>query len=217
MKRIISAILLVALVALPSSAQYTPLVKYDVVPRSYEHVFLDYIKDFHVRLIDAAGGQYAGQTDGRLALYGYGQFINDSGDIIVGKFRNGDLLQGVIVGKDNATVGGKDFYCSYSLATGKLQYISRKGVMELPQVADSADYTFMSQTFGNGDRYVGEFYKGKRHGLGIYYYATGGLWFGIYEGDIRNGFGAWFKETNDMVIGLWEGEDERRRVFVPVK
>ena len=217
MKRIISAILLVALVALPSSAQYTPLVKYDVVPRSYEHVFLDYIKDFHVRLIDAAGGQYAGQTDGRLALYGYGQFINDSGDVIVGKFRNGDLLQGVIVGKDNATVGGKDFYCSYSLATGKLQYISRKGVMELPQVADSSDYTFMSQTFGNGDRYVGEFYKGKRHGLGIYYYATGGLWFGIYEGDIRNGFGAWFKETNDMVIGLWEGEDERRRVFVPVK
>lgn len=217
MKRIISAILLVALVALPSSAQYTPLVKYDVVPRSYEHVFLDYIKDFHVRLIDAAGGQYAGQTDGRLALYGYGQFINDSGDVIVGKFRNGDLLQGVIVGKDNATVGGKDFYCSYSLATGKLLYISRKGVMELPQVADSADYTFMSQTFGNGDRYVGEFYKGKRHGLGIYYYATGGLWFGIYEGDIRNGFGAWFKETNDMVIGLWEGEDERRRVFVPVK
>lgn len=217
MKRIIFAILLVALVALPSSAQYTPLVKYDVVPRSYEHVFLDYIKDFHVRLIDAAGGQYAGQTDGRLALYGYGQFINDSGDVIVGKFRNGDLLQGVIVGKDNATVGGKDFYCSYSLATGKLQYISRKGVMELPQVADSADYTFMSQTFGNGDRYVGEFYKGKRHGLGIYYYATGGLWFGIYEGDIRNGFGAWFKETNDMVIGLWEGEDERRRVFVPVK
>lgn len=217
MKRIISAILLVALVALPSSAQYTPLVKYDVVPRSYEHVFLDHIKDFHVRLIDAAGGQYAGQTDGRLALYGYGQFINDSGDVIVGKFRNGDLLQGVIVGKDNATVGGKDFYCSYSLATGKLQYISRKGVMELPQVADSADYTFMSQTFGNGDRYVGEFYKGKRHGLGIYYYATGGLWFGIYEGDIRNGFGAWFKETNDMVIGLWEGEDERRRVFVPVK
>lgn len=217
MKRIISAILLVVLVALPSSAQYTPLVKYDVVPRSYEHVFLDYIKDFHVRLIDAAGGQYAGQTDGRLALYGYGQFINDSGDVIVGKFRNGDLLQGVIVGKDNATVGGKDFYCSYSLATGKLQYISRKGVMELPQVADSADYTFMSQTFGNGDRYVGEFYKGKRHGLGIYYYATGGLWFGIYEGDIRNGFGAWFKETNDMVIGLWEGEDERRRVFVPVK
>lgn len=217
MKRIISAILLVALVALPSSAQYTPLVKYDVVPRSYEHVFLDYIKDFHVRLIDAAGGQYAGQTDGRLALYGYGQFINDSGDVIVGKFRNGDLLQGVIVGKDNATVGGKDFYCSYSLATGKLQYISRKGVMELPQVADSADYTFMSQTFGNGDRYVGEFYKGKRHGLGIYYYAIGGLWFGIYEGDIRNGFGAWFKETNDMVIGLWEGEDERRRVFVPVK
>lgn len=217
MKRIVFAILLVVLVALPSGAQYTPLVKYDVVPRSYEHVFVDYIKDFRVRLIDASGGQYVGQADGRLALYGYGQFINDSGDIIVGKFRNGDLLQGIIVGKDNATVGGKDFYCSYSLATGKLQYLSKKGVMELLQVADSSDYAFMSQTFDNGDRYVGEFYKGKRHGLGIYYYATGGLWFGIYENDIRNGFGAWFKETNDMVIGLWEGEDERRRVYVPLK
>lgn len=217
MKRIISVIFLAVLMALPSRAQYTPLVKYDVVPRSYEHVFVDYIKDFPVRLIDASGGQYVGQTDGRMALYGYGQFINDSGDVIVGKFRNGDLLHGVIVGRDNATVGSKEFYCSYSLSSGKLQYISRNGVMELSLVPDSLDYTFMSQTFANGDRYVGEFYQGRRHGLGIYYYATGGLWFGVYENDIRNGFGAWFKETNDMVIGLWEGEDERRRVYVPLK
>lgn len=217
MTRIFTILLVAVFMALPSRAQDTPLRKYDVAPWSYEHVFVDYVKDFHSHMINSNGGQYVGQADNRYALYGYGQYINDSGDIVIGKFRQGELMQGITLGKDNATVGSKGFYCSYSLTSGKLQYISRHGGRELQEVADSTDYSFMSQTFANGDRYVGEFYKGKRHGLGIYYYADGGLWYGSFVNDIRCGFGAWFKLDNDMVIGLWEGEDERRRVYVPLR
>jgi hypothetical protein len=126
-------------------------------------------------------------------------------------------LNGISMSKENATIGNKDFHCSYSLSTGELQYVFRRENGELSEVPDAQDYTFMSQTFENGDRYVGEFYKGKRHGLGIYYYATGGLWYGTFQNDIRDGFGAWFKTDNDMVIGIWEGDDERRRAYIPVK
>lgn len=217
MKRTFLVLLLFLVMLMPSQAQYTPLLKYDVAPWSYEHVFVDYVKDFSSRLIDVGGGQYVGQTDDRYALYGYGQFINDEGDVVIGKFRHGVLIQGISLGKENVTVGSRDFYCSYSLATGRLQYVFKRGTRELVEIANSEDYSFMSQTFENGDKYVGELYKGKRHGMGIYYYAKGGLWYGSFEDDIRSGFGAWFKLDNDMVIGLWEGEDERRRVYVPLK
>lgn len=217
MKRILLVFLLVFCIGLSAFSQHTPMVKYEIAPWSYEHVFMDLVQEFNVSMIDVSGGQYVGQTNGRNALYGYGQFISDTGNEIIGKFRNGVLLHGIIISKENATVGSKDFYCSYSLSTGELQYVYRKGVMEQPQGQNNKDYSFMSQTFPNGDRYVGEFYQGKRHGVGIYYYATGGLWFGIYDNDVRNGFGAWFKQGNDMVIGLWEGEDERRSVYIPIK
>lgn len=217
MKRTFLILFLLVVMVLPSQAQYTPLLKYDVAPWSYEHVFVDYIKNFSSRLIDVGGGQYVGQTDDRYALYGYGQFINDEGDVVIGKFRQGELIQGISLGKENVTVGSGDFYCSYSLATGKLQYVFKSGTRELVEITNSEDYSFMSQTFENGDRYVGELYKGKRHGMGIYYYAKGGLWYGSFVDDIRSGFGAWFKLENDMVIGLWEGEDERRRVYVPLR
>lgn len=200
-----------------SVAQSTPLVKYEVAPWSYEHVFLDHVQDYPARLIDLGGGQYVGQTARNHSLYGYGQYINESGDLIIGKFREGELIQGISLGKENVTVGSRDFYCSYSLTTGEIQYIFRRGRRELQDTGNDKAYSFMSQTFPNGDRYVGELYQGKRHGLGIYYYASGGLWYGSFVNDIRSGFGAWFKVDNDMVIGLWEGEDERRRIYVPLK
>ena len=151
------------------------------------------------------------------SLYGYGQYITDDGNIIIGKFRQGELIQGISLGKDNVIVGNKNFYCSYSLTTGKLEYIYNNGTKQISQPDDIKDYTFMSQDFANGDKFIGELYKGKRHGLGIYYYADGGLWYGCFNNDIRNGFGAWFKADNDLVIGLWDGEEERRCIFIPQK
>lgn len=215
MKRILFTCLLVISGLSLTMAQHTNVWKYDVTPWPYDHVFLDYVKDFKCRLIDIAGGQYVGQTDSDFTLYGYGQYIRDDGDLIIGKFRQGTLIQGISLGKDNVTVGSRDFYCSYSLTTGRLEYVYHNGKPEVPSEAASVDYTFMTQTFSNGDSYVGEMYRGKRHGLGIYYYASGGLWFGSYEEDTRQGFGAWFRADNAMVIGLWKGEDEERSIYVP--
>ncbi len=216
MKKTLSMLVCALFCGMSALAQSTPLSKYEVAPEAYEHIFLDHIMDFRSRLIDVSGGQYVGQTDDKHALYGYGQFINNDGCLVIGKFRRGELLQGISLGKDNVTVGNKDFYCSYSLTTGRLEYIYVNGKPYTPTDAEKADYTFMTMTFANGDSYVGELYKGKRHGLGIYYYALGGLWYGAYANDMRGGFGAWFKPGNDLLIGQWEGEDERRSVYIPL-
>lgn len=202
---------------LSAFAQSAAIARYDVAPAIYEHVFLDLVQDFRSKLIDVNGGQYVGQVDEHHTLYGYGQFINNDGYLMIGKFRHGELLQGISLSKDNVTVGSKEHYCSYSLSTGRLEYICDKGKAFTPDANVAADYTFMTMTFANGDSYVGELYKGKRQGLGIYYYASGGLWYGAYAKDMRCGFGAWFKPGNDMVIGQWDGEDERRSIYIPMK
>ncbi|MBR5466148.1 MAG: hypothetical protein IKU79_01880 [Bacteroidaceae bacterium] len=217
MKRIIFIFILCVFTVSLTKAQYTPLKKYEVAPSAYEDVFLDYVSDFQSRILSISGGQYVGQIDYRHSLYGYGQYVSDGGDMILGKFRNGELLQGISIGRDNVTVGNKEFYCSYSLSTGNLEYICIKGELIVPPDTIASDYKFLTQTFSNGDSYVGELYKGLRHGLGIYYYAAGGLWFGTYCNDIRDGFGAWFKVSNDMLIGHWAGEDERRTIYIPLK
>ena len=209
--------LILSLITISSYAQYTPLFKYEVAPAAFEHIFLDHIKDFRAATISTGTGQYVGQTNELHSLYGYGQYITDDGNIIIGKFRQGELIQGISLGEDNVIVGNKNFYCSYSLTTGKLEYIYNNGTKQISQPDDIKDYTFMSQDFANGDKFIGELYKGKRHGLGIYYYADGGLWYGCFNNDIRNGFGAWFKADNDLVIGLWDGEEERRCIFIPQK
>jgi hypothetical protein len=209
--------LILSLITLSSYAQYTPLFKYEVAPTAFEHIFLDHIKDFRAATISTSTGQYVGQTNELHSLYGYGQYITDDGNVIIGKFRQGELIQGISLGKDNVIVGNKKFYCSYSLTTGQLEYIYNNGTKQISQPDEIKDYTFMSQDFANGDKFIGELYKGKRHGLGIYYYADGGLWYGCFINDIRNGFGAWFKADKDLVIGLWDGEEERRCIFIPQK
>lgn len=217
MKRYSLVYLLWAFMVLPVWSQHIPLSKYDVVPSMYENVYLDHVTDFQSAVLSISGGQYVGQVDSRLSLYGYGQYVSDSGEMIVGKFCKGELLQGVSFGKENVIVGNKQFYCSYSLNTGNLEYICMHGELVVPNDTVASGYKFLTQTFANGDSYVGEIYMGKRHGLGIYYYADGGFWFGEYRNDIRDGFGAWFKVSNDMLIGQWAGEDERRTIYIPLR
>lgn len=218
MKKVLAILVCALLCGASALAQKVSVpARYDVAPEAYEHVYLDLVQDFRSMLIDVGEGQYVGQVDGHNILYGYGQFINNDGNTVIGKFRRGELLQGISLGKDNVTVGGKEHYCSYSLSTGRLEYIYDHGKVVTPDASWAADHTFMTMTFGNGDSYVGELYKGYRHGLGIYYYATGGLWYGGYANGIRSGFGAWFKPGNDMLIGQWDGEDERRSIYIPLK
>lgn len=213
-------LLLFALISgttLLTKAQQTPLQKYEIAPAHYEHVFLDKVEDYPSRLTTSDGGQYLGQTDDRIGIYGYGTFISNDGTQRTGQFRKGDFMFGITLTDKNATVGSKDFYATYDLATGKLEYIFKVHEKQLIDAEGFNDYAFVTQTYTNGDRYIGETYKGKRHGYGIYYYADGDYWYGQYKNDVRCGFGALFTTSNEMFIGEWNIEDIARLIIVTPK
>lgn len=208
-RRLWSAALGVA-VSAAAYAQRTPLEKYEIAPAAFEHVYLDKVGAFPVTLATSDKGQYVGQVDDNHVIYGYGAFINNDGGQRVGQFRKGDFIFGITLTDKSATVGSPQHYASYSMNTGRLEYVFRANEQQLMDTETQYDYAFVSISYKNGDRYIGEIYKGKRHGYGIYYYANGNYWYGQYKDDVRCGFGALFTVENKLVIGQWNIEDTPR-------
>lgn len=198
-------------------AQKTPFEKYEIPSTLMVDVILDYIKNFPSRMITNGADQYLGQTDPDGNIYGFGRFVRQDGTQIFGIFRNGELIQGITITHNAATVGSKTFYSSYGLSTGTLDYVFQAGNRQLYDTRQLSDYRFLSMSYGNGDQYMGEIYHGKRHGLGIYYYANGDIWFGQYTDNIRSGYGCLFSAENNLTIGTWNGEDQRRCIYVRMK
>lgn len=195
-------------------AQSTLIEKYALGPLAYQHVFLDMVERFPSQTITTSGGQYVGQVDANGLLYGYGMFVNNDGSQIIGQFRGGKLLFGIKMMGKQVMVGSDEYYTSYSLETGYMEYIFRANEKRFMDGKGLYDYAFVSMRYQNGDQYVGEIYKRKRHGYGLYYYANGDIWFGEYNEDVRSGFGVLFDKDNHLTIGYWEGEDMRRQIRV---
>ncbi len=213
MKRILLSLCLASLV-LTVAAQRTPFPKYDIAPDGMQQAFLDQVENYRSRLVTDGANQYIGQTDKEGHFYGYGRYLRSDGSQVFGQFRNGEMITGITLASESAIVGNAGYYCSYSLKTGKLEYIFEAGSRKLYDAAALADYGFVSMRYANGDRYVGEVYQGNRHGLGIYFYANGDIWFGQYDSNVRHGFGAMFSQDNYLTIGQWSGEDTLREIAV---
>ena len=71
---------------------------------------------------------------------------------------------------------------------------------------EPSPYAFKKEVYANGDYYIGEFYKGKRHGYGIYYWANGDIWYGKYDGGYRNGYGMLINTDHRISYGKWLGD-----------
>lgn len=191
-------------------AQKTPLEKYEIVPQDYDHVFLDIVCNNPYKSIVSGNNEYLGQVGNMDNLYGYGMYMTGDGSQFIGKFRNGKMMFGITIGKEMALVGSTNYYASYSLTTGKLDFVFRVTEKVVVNAEYLDDYKFMRLKYANGDEYMGETYQGKRHGYGIYYYANGDQWYGQYINDVRDGFGALFSSDGGMKIGQWTMEDEPR-------
>lgn len=216
MKRI-NVLFFTLLSVIAASAQRTPVEKYEIPPYGFEQVFLDGIEKNPSKILDTMSGQYIGQVDPNNYLYGYGMFIGNNGTHVTGKFHQGQVLFGITISPQNAIVGSTDYYVSYNLSTGQLEYIFRNNQKYIIEGETQNDYRFNTVRYMNGDQYTGEFYQGRRHGFGIYYYANGDFWFGEYNNDIRYGFGALYTMSNGLFVGEWYGEDVKRVIAVKRK
>ncbi len=213
MRRILTLLCLTTF-AVAVAAQRTPFPKYDIAPDGMQQAFLDQVANYRSRLVTDGANQYVGQTDKDGLFYGYGRYLRSDGSQVFGQFRNGEMITGITLTTESAIVGNANYYCSYSLKTGKLEFVFEAGSRRLYDTAALEDYGFVSMRYANGDRYVGEAYKGNRHGLGIYFYANGDIWFGQYDSNVRKGFGAMFDQDNYLTIGQWNGENTLREISV---
>ena len=61
-----------------------------------------------------------------------------------------------------------------------------------------------TSTLADGERYIGEFRDGKRHGLGSFTTADGGRYVGHFRDDAFNGQGSIFSPTGQLLLnGIW--------------
>ena len=185
---------------------------YDEMCEPLQMVFCDYVRnESSQNYIKIQSGSYNGTIiDDK--IYGWGYIKTNDGASSFGQFRNGSCIFGISMSGKTAKVGGNVNYVLYDLETGKISALhTREGNLPLKYpLADSNDkaspYSFKREKYANGDEYIGEFYNGRRHGYGIYYWTNGEIWYGKYEGGYRNGYGMLVKPNHKIFYGKWVGD-----------
>lgn len=191
------------LASVVSFAQKIDLERYTSVPEEYDRVFIDHCKTMASGVATSPLGQYFGQITPDRSLYGFGTFYTDRDGVITGQFRDAYFLFGIKMGVTTALVGSNEHYTCYDLTSGDPLYVVKDSVKYDLSDDFINKYKFVSLTYQNGDKYVGEVVDGKRDGLGIYYYVNGNYYYGKYRNNVRSGAGAMFKTDNTITINFW--------------
>ena len=194
--------------SLCANAQVMALERYPIVPEDYNGVFIDAVQNNVSGVIKSAFGQYFGQLTPKSEIYGYGTYYTNSDGEVIGQFRNGNLIWGIRMNNETASVGALDNFIVYDLHSGDPLYIIHDSLKYLVTTDFKEKYRFEALNYKNGDRYVGETVSGQRDGYGIYYYAEGNYYYGQYANHKRQGYGALFRSDNSIALQYWTDEDE---------
>lgn len=210
MRKTMTLLLLAVLSQLSATAQ---VKLYDEMCDPLQAVFCDYVEnESSQNFLSSASGQYTGTLiDGK--IYGWGFILASDGTRSFGQFRNGKNIFGLSITDKIAKVGSEKNYVVYDLETGEIIRLHSNGgdaPLRYPLVSSNKEkespYSFKKETYANGDIYIGEFYNGKRHGYGVYYWANGDIWYGRYEGGYRNGYGMLINTAHRIYYGKWHGD-----------
>ncbi len=186
---------------------------YDEMCDPLQAVFCDYVRnESSQNFLSSPSGQYTGTLiDDK--IYGWGFIITESGTRSFGQFRNGKNIFGLSISDKVAKVGSENNYVVYDLKSGNIIRLHSNGgevQLEYPLVPSKKEpvalYSFKKETYANGDVYIGEFYNGRRHGYGVYYWKNGEVWYGRYDGGYRNGYGMLITPEHRIYYGKWLGD-----------
>lgn len=211
MKKILALIILLS----ATIAAHSQTRLYDDMCDPLQSVFCDFVSRVSSQnVVVGDGGRYVGTIiDGQ--IYGWGIISANDGTFSVGQFRNGKTLFGISMNDEIAKVGGEKRFVIYDLESGSISRLHSEEegdiALEYPLVNEgdkASPYSFRKVIYENGDSYVGEFYNGKRHGYGIYYWANGEMWYGRYIGGYRNGFGVLIRPDRHIFYGKWVGDSK---------
>ncbi len=213
-EQVMKRFLFVLLVSIPffSFAQERGRL-YNEMCNPLQAVFCDYVeRESSTNVITNSSGEYVGTLIDD-ALYGWGRYTSNSGICSYGQYRNGRFMFGIILSESVAKVGGEENYTVYDLKTGeiiRIHTIEGNVPLDYPFVPSAEEpvpqYSFKKERYASGDYFIGEFFKGKRHGYGIYFWANGDIWYGEYKEGYRNGYGMLLKADHRVFYGKWLGD-----------
>ena len=158
----------------------------------------------------------------------------------VGKFENGQILDGIMQILPNVKYEGKfknfkpDGYGELTMGNQDFFYTKQKGLFKngmfvkgnsKVMVKDAFEYegemvgVLMSGSgkmiFSNGDVYIGGFKRGKLHGQGSYTWLNESNWVGNFSNGQRNGSGIFTSSNGSKTISNWSNGKFIRKVLNP--
>lgn len=85
--------------------------------------------------------------------------------------------------------------------------VSFKEVVELLEPEQKEEKPEVKE-YSNGERYLGTFKNGKKHGRGIYFYGNDDRYEGEFKDDQKDGFGTLFAADGSVLEGEWKADRE---------
>lgn len=75
-----------------------------------------------------------------------------------------------------------------------------------PSTGDWSEFKFEYLQYNDGACYIGETYKGNRHGFGVYIWKNKDFWIGYWKEDQRKGSGLYVFYNGNVQTGTWDGD-----------
>ena len=108
----------------------------------------------------------------------------------------------------NLKSGTGTCYDKYGNLVYRGAFVNDKPTQSYPTMGYDS-YKFECIAYSGGDYYVGETYKGKPHGKGVYIWSSGDLWYGDWKYGDRDGYGIKMLYQGPVSAGIWENDIEQ--------
>lgn len=83
----------------------------------------------------------------------------------------------------------------------KEEYSKRFEADKLKEANGEIRSRIVAKSYVDGSRYKGQFFQGKRHGVGIYYYSNGDVYGGQWSNDLFDGYGFYIFNSGERYEG----------------
>lgn len=95
---------------------------------------------------------------------------------------------------------------------GKLTYYGEfdadgKPKENYPSSGNWGEFKFECISYTDGSYYIGETYKGDRHGFGVFVWKDKSFWMGNWSYGKRSGAGSYIKYNGTIQTGTWDGDE----------
>ena len=141
---------------------------------------------------------------------GKGELCMGNGDLYSGEFKDGEMVYGVIIYKDDGTRYEGGIENGFFKGNGKMSWVNNieyEGNFENSMFSGKGKIIKIND-IDKQEKYEGGFNENEFHGKGIYYFDNGDTYEGDFEFGIKNGNGVYNRNGDDKIKfeGKWNND-----------